>query len=139
MCFLDLDLRSSTRQIRKVSPGIFLTTHSGRSLTPTNTSRCPAIANIQETTSASEIATDNLSAPSREDKAPLDEGDESDEDWENPGCSLFEMNMPGVLTKEEVETQIDLDHWLLYDRDLFVEMEVRHFLFDEFHLTPSDL
>jgi hypothetical protein len=51
--------------------------------------------------------------------------EESDDDAEEPGCSLFDLHMPGVMTKKEVNSQIDLDHWLLFNRDRFIEMQVR--------------
>lgn len=38
--------------------------------------------------------------------------------------SLFDIHMPGVLTLEEVQTQIDLDHWRLLVHNTLVEMSV---------------
>lgn len=29
-------------------------------------------------------------------------------------ASLFDVNMPGVLTREQVENELDLDHWKLW-------------------------
>ena len=37
--------------------------------------------------------------------------------------SLFTIGMPGVLTAEEVLSQMDLDHWLLLVHGTFVHME----------------
>ncbi|KAF3480523.1 arginine-tRNA-protein transferase [Arthroderma uncinatum] len=36
--------------------------------------------------------------------------------------SLFDLHMPGVLTLEELRTQVDLDHWHLLIRGMLVEM-----------------
>jgi arginyl-tRNA---protein transferase len=86
----------------------------------------------EESVEVSANGTNDSSTASNVNTTPDAQGNEdsdSESNWEDPGCSLFEMNMPGVLTKEEVEKQIDLDHWLLHDRDMFVEMEVRTFLY----------
>jgi hypothetical protein len=48
----------------------------------------------------------------------------SDEDTEIPEGSLFDYNMPGVLTAEEV-TKLDLDHWKLLVRNMLIDFEVR--------------
>lgn len=45
--------------------------------------------------------------------------------------SLFKVNMPGVLTRQQLEEQIDLDHWLLLVRGVIVHMEV--FMLTFFH------
>lgn len=39
--------------------------------------------------------------------------------------SLFDINMPGVLTRQELEEQVDLDRWLLVAHGVLVEMMVR--------------
>ena len=39
--------------------------------------------------------------------------------------SLFDIYMPGVMTLEEVESQIDLNYWLLVVRGTLVHMIVR--------------
>ena|SRR5438034_4406860 len=41
--------------------------------------------------------------------------------------SLLDVNMPGVLTRQELEEQVDLDHWLLVAHGVLVEMIVRPF------------
>ncbi|KAI1612894.1 arginine-tRNA-protein transferase [Exophiala viscosa] len=51
------------------------------------------------------------------DDAPSDE-----EDAEIPEGSLFDYDIPGVLTKEEVKG-LDLDHWRLLVRNALVELE----------------
>jgi arginine-tRNA-protein transferase len=38
--------------------------------------------------------------------------------------SLFDIKMPGVLTLEELQSQIDLDHWRLVVGGQLVEFEV---------------
>lgn len=38
--------------------------------------------------------------------------------------SLFDVNMPGVLTRQQLEDEVDLDHWLLLIRGIIVHMEV---------------
>lgn len=41
--------------------------------------------------------------------------------------------MPGVLTRQQLDEQIDLDHWLLFVRGIIVHMEV--FILSLFHLN----
>jgi hypothetical protein len=54
----------------------------------------------------------------------LDDPESDEEDTEIPEGSLFEYNIPGILTKEQVE-KLDLDHWKLVVRDTLIELEVR--------------
>lgn len=78
---------------------------------------------------------DNTSkAPSATQPATLDkttdvsaEGSGSEEEGEVPEGSLFDLAVPGILTMEEVETLVDLDHWALMANGTLVEMEVRPF------------
>lgn len=48
----------------------------------------------------------------------------SESDMDIPEGSLFDKRMPGVLSREEVES-MDLGHWKLRVRDTFVDLEVR--------------
>ncbi|KAM5439406.1 Arginyl-tRNA--protein transferase 1 [Microsporum ferrugineum] len=41
---------------------------------------------------------------------------------EEESMSLFDLRMPGVLTVEELRSQVDLDHWHLLIRGMLVEM-----------------
>lgn len=51
------------------------------------------------------------------------DSDPSDaEDIEVPEGSLFDYNIPGILTKEEVR-KLDLDHWKLFVRNMLVDFE----------------
>lgn len=43
---------------------------------------------------------------------------------EEESMSLFDLHMPGVLTVEELRSQVDLDHWHLLIRGMLVEMTV---------------
>ncbi|KIW41779.1 hypothetical protein, variant 2 [Exophiala oligosperma] len=52
----------------------------------------------------------------------FDEVPSDEEDAEIPEGSLFDYNIPGVLTKEEVK-HLDLDHWRLVVRNSLVELE----------------
>ena len=66
------------------------------------------------------------SSPRPADQIPdmeVDVDESSEPDTEIPEGSLFDKNMPGVLTKEEVES-LDLDHWKLRVRNTFVDLEV---------------
>lgn len=45
-------------------------------------------------------------------------------DVDETELSLFEINMPGVLTLEEVKA-LDLNHWHLLYHGSFVQMEVK--------------
>lgn len=58
------------------------------------------------------------------DNSESDEEDSSSGSNEEADVSLFDLKVPGVLTKEEVESNIDLDHWLLVANGMLVEMEV---------------
>lgn len=46
-------------------------------------------------------------------------------DVDEEALSLFEINMPGVLSLGQVKA-LDLDHWLLLVQGTFVEMSVSH-------------
>ncbi|EEA26558.1 hypothetical protein EYB25_003790 [Talaromyces marneffei] len=52
-----------------------------------------------------------------------DNEDELPELVNEEALSLFSIGMPGVLTAEEVLSQMDLDHWLLLVHGTFVHME----------------
>lgn len=58
--------------------------------------------------------------------ATITEGEEerADEEINDEEMSLFDIHMPGVMTAEEVLSQIDLDHWLLLVHGSFVHMNV---------------
>ena len=84
----------------------------------------PAAVQAAETEAVQSSTKPNL------DELPEGRADsDSDSDCEGPECSLFDLKMPGIMTTEELDREVDLDHWLLYDRDMFVEMEVCSFLF----------
>ena len=53
----------------------------------------------------------------------LDEDDSDDDDNETPPGSLFDYNIPGVLSKDSV-AELDLDHWKLLIRNTLVDFEV---------------
>lgn len=53
----------------------------------------------------------------------IDPDESSESETEIPEGSLFDKDMPGVLTREEVE-KLDLDHWKLLVRNDFVDLEV---------------
>ncbi|KAM5429701.1 Arginyl-tRNA--protein transferase 1 [Microsporum canis] len=67
-------------------------------------------------------------SPSRDRKAASTSADAPDvpdvyEDIpEEESMSLFDLHMPGVLTVEELRSQVDLDHWHLLIRGMLVEM-----------------
>lgn len=48
----------------------------------------------------------------------------SDDDINYPEGSLFKYRVPGILSREEVETRCDLDHWKLVIQGTLVDMEV---------------
>lgn len=54
----------------------------------------------------------------------LDEEDSDNEDAEIPEGSLFEYNIPGVLTKSEVAA-LNLEQWKLVVRNTLIDLEVR--------------
>lgn len=53
---------------------------------------------------------------------PSDEEEPIPELANQEAMSLFDIRMPGVLTADEVLTQLDLDHWLLLVHGNFVHM-----------------
>jgi arginyl-tRNA---protein transferase len=69
--------------------------------------------------------------PSKQDPEPdidyttleIDSDNDSADETEIPEGSLFDYHVPGILTKEEVEQKIDLDHWKLLVRRMFIDME----------------
>lgn len=56
----------------------------------------------------------------------FDDAPSDDDDAEIPEGSLFDYQVPGVLTKDEVEG-LDLDHWHLLVRNALVDLEVMMF------------
>lgn len=59
-----------------------------------------------------------------DDDLELDEDDSDNDDADIPEGSLFDYNVPGVLTKEEVSA-LDLSQWKLVVRNSLVDLEVR--------------
>ncbi len=53
----------------------------------------------------------------------FDEAASDEEDAEIPEGSMFDYNIPGVLSKDEVK-RLDLDHWRLLVRNALIELEV---------------
>ncbi|KAL9622331.1 MAG: hypothetical protein Q9160_003342 [Pyrenula sp. 1 TL-2023] len=58
-------------------------------------------------------------------ETPLGSGteEESDDEIDYPEGSLFKYRVPGILSKEEVETRCDLDHWKLVTPGSLVDMK----------------
>lgn len=52
----------------------------------------------------------------------LDQDDSDQDEVEIPEGSLFDYNVPGILTKEEV-SKLDLAHWKLLVRTSLIELE----------------
>lgn len=52
----------------------------------------------------------------------FDDADSEEDDAEIPEGSLFDYNIPGVLSKDEV-AKLDLDHWKLVVRNSLIELE----------------
>lgn len=66
-----------------------------------------------------------------------DESDESEP--EIPEASLFTLNVPGIMTREEVESKIDLDHWnLMLEGQLFELEDMRSWEQDDI-MDPQSL
>jgi arginine-tRNA-protein transferase len=53
----------------------------------------------------------------------IDPDESGESDTEIPEGSLFDKHMPGVVSRNELES-MDLDHWKLRVRDTFVDLEV---------------
>ena len=94
--------------------------------------RPPATVDPDKSTKAKETpdinAKKNDTPKSRSEKVPDDEDlevdkDSEDEDAEIPDGSLFDYNVPGVLTKEDV-AKLDLGHWKLVVRQSLIDLEV---------------
>lgn len=58
-----------------------------------------------------------------EQELEFDEAGSDEDDAEIPEGSMFDYEIPGVLSKEEVK-RLDLDHWRLLVRDALIELEV---------------
>ena len=58
------------------------------------------------------------------DRKGLPERSPLPDDMDDEEMSLFDIHMPGVLTLEQIETLVDLDHWLLLVHGTFVHMNV---------------
>jgi arginine-tRNA-protein transferase len=61
-----------------------------------------------------------------DDIVPEGAEEKADEEITDEEMSLFDIHMPGVMTAEEVLSEIDLDHWLLLVHGNFVHMSVRN-------------
>ena len=65
----------------------------------------------------------------------LDEEDSGNDDAEMPEGSLFDYNVPGIMSKEEV-SKLDLAHWKLLVRTSMVELEVSY---PTYHASFADV
>lgn len=69
-----------------------------------------------------------LEGNQEEGKAAAEDAGKSDDamevDVNEEELSLFEIRMPGVMTAEEVETKLDLDHWLLLVQGTLIHTSV---------------
>ena len=74
-------------------------------------------------TSASETTKERSTIFDDEQDLEFDEAPSDEEDAEIPEGSLFDYNIPGMLTKDEVKS-LDLDHWRLVVRNNLIELEV---------------
>ena len=63
------------------------------------------------------------------------EGQKSDSNGGRQHCSLFDLKppMPGVMTKEEVERDIDLDRWKIKFHSKTYTLDVRQTFYTELH------
>ena len=68
------------------------------------------------------------SLPTNEPDPKDPETEDEEDEPEIPDVSLFTLNLPGVMTKEEVLSQIDLGHWKLLIRGKTIDLEVRESL-----------
>jgi hypothetical protein len=66
-----------------------------------------------------------LKAPPEIDSKSLeiDSDGSSADDIDIPSGSLFDYHVPGILTKAQVEQELDLDHWKLVVRNTLIDME----------------
>ncbi|EXJ82632.1 arginine-tRNA-protein transferase [Capronia epimyces CBS 606.96] len=75
-----------------------------------------------EESNDSAASSTELSVFDDEQDLEFDEAPSDEEDAEIPEGSLFDYNIPGVLSKDEVQ-RLDLDHWRLLVRNAFIELE----------------
>lgn len=66
---------------------------------------------------------ESVTAKANTDDLQMDSDSENDENEEIPEGSLFEYNIPGILSKEEVQ-KLDLAHWKILVRNTLVDLEV---------------
>jgi arginyl-tRNA---protein transferase len=52
--------------------------------------------------------------------------------------SLFDLHIPGAMTIEEIESQIDLDHWLLLVEGTLIHMIVSRLLLNLLGAAPCE-
>jgi len=77
---------------------------------------------IQATTQ-DEDADTKLPELTKAEKGGSVEDSDSEGEMDVPEGSLFDLSIPGVLTAEEIESGVDLDHWSLLANGMLIEME----------------
>ena len=87
----------------------------------------PTAASAAESNGAGSFTTTKKTAQTATDDLNMefDEADSDEEDAEIPEGSLFDYQISGVLTKDEVK-RLDLEHWRLIVRDALIELEVQY-------------
>jgi len=84
----------------------------------------PDLPAVEASTSSSIDNSKSKAAIYADDKdVELDEEDSENDDAEIPEGSLFDYNIAGVLTKDEV-AKLDLAHWKLLVRNALIDLEV---------------
>jgi hypothetical protein len=87
--------------------------------TESTTKTAPALQNTKEP----ETTKSRANKFADDEELELDEDDSENDDAEIPEGSLFEYNVPGILSKDSV-SNLDLAHWKLVVRTSLVELEV---------------
>ena len=70
-----------------------------------------------------QLQPESITPKANTDDLQIDSDSENDENEEVPEGSMFEYNIPGVLSKEEVQ-KLDLAHWKILVRNTLVDLEV---------------
>lgn len=103
---------------------------SKRSLQTFERSNGRAEADLTKALSSNINSNDQLQNSSADHAITEDEDEDDDSnETEIPECSLFSLNVPGVMTKAELETTIDLGKWKLLFKQRLVDLEVCPFYF----------
>ena len=119
---LDNDYRKKLDECKYVSPSRDAKAESQSELSPATNDDVEEPPTENGTTSSDDPTKVKESNIADHQDLEVDDDDSEADDSEIPEGSLFDYNIPGVLTKEEV-ADLDLSHWKLLVRGEFIDLE----------------